>query len=115
MPFDGLLNVVNREMRQVALVLLAAAAVEVKVFATVAFSADENEAVPAAGTPQRSLEEVLVLACPRASAAAYGEHALHPFKDLFRDERFMAAGVFLAAILNDSQEVPVSQDFVDLR
>jgi hypothetical protein len=48
-PLNSTLDVLNRQIRQVALVLLAAAAEEVEVDAAVAFATDEAEAKPRSG------------------------------------------------------------------
>ncbi|HEX3778338.1 MAG TPA: hypothetical protein VHX38_01605 [Pseudonocardiaceae bacterium] len=112
--FDGLLNVLDLQVRLVAGAGLATSTDEVEVRAPVAPAGSDDQALAASPTPDEALEPVIMLTGTGAATAVEGEYPLYAVEQLGGDQRFMSSGVLLAVMLHEAEVVAVAQDVVEL-
>src|SRR5260370_42016469 len=82
--------------------------VEIKL-ATSATGGHDHQAASASGTPQKTLEVVVVDALTRAGTRVAVQDTLHPVEDICTDQRFVAPGVFAAVVDDDPGVVRIPE------
>ncbi|MBB5083760.1 hypothetical protein HNR40_009265 [Nonomuraea endophytica] len=113
--FDGLLDVEDGEVRQVAGALLTAAAHEVEIDRPrLAPTRREDEPGLAAMAPKGALEVVVVLAGSGAGAALDEQDLLYAVEEFLADQGFVSASVLDALVSDEAQVVAVSEHVSDL-
>ncbi|HWL37517.1 MAG TPA: hypothetical protein VNQ77_15130 [Frankiaceae bacterium] len=107
---DGSLDVLDQQIRQVALLQLPAAAEEVEVNPSIAFGTQNQQAVAAAVTPEVALQVVVVAALPNTGTAVGVEDRLDPIEAFVADDPVVAGFDPLAVYFDAARVVAVPQD-----
>ncbi|WP_232303896.1 hypothetical protein [Pseudofrankia sp. DC12] len=115
MTFNGRLDLADRHVRQVALVVEPPLADEVEVpHPAVALAGHDDQPPPAAVAPDQALQVVLVGSVAGAGPALGVEHPLRPVEELLGDQRLMAALVLLAVVADVPEVIAILQHLANL-